>query len=71
MPLNLAVSATMVVKDTVVKQGTTIIHDQLEKLHEQTIADNPQAVQTGPGGSIAYGKLKTSTYRQDMLTGQE
>lgn len=72
MALNLAVSATMVVNDTVVKQGTQVKHDALKKLREQIVVDNPQAAQTiEQGGSIAYGQLKTSTYRQDMLTGQE
>lgn len=72
MALNLAVSATMVVNDTIVKQGTQVKHDALTKLREQIVLDNPQAVQTEQtGGTIAYGQLKTSAYRKDMLAGQE
>ena len=72
MALNLSISATMVVNDTVVKQGTQIKHDALTRLREQIVTDNPQAVQVEQqAGSIAYGQLKTSAYRQDMLTGQE
>lgn len=72
MAINLAVSATMVVNDTIVKQGTQVKYEALKRLREQIVADNPQAAQTTQeGGSIAYGQLKTSTYRQDMLTGQE
>lgn len=72
MPLNLSVSATMVVNSAVVKQGTVINHEELQRIHEQLIADQPEAVHVDPrSGSIAYGNLKTSAYRQDMLTGQE
>ena len=72
MAINLAVSATMVVNETVVKQGTQVKYEALKRLREQLVAENPQAAQTTEqGGSIAYGQLKTSTYRQDMRTGQE
>jgi hypothetical protein len=72
MPLNLSVSATMVVNNAIIKNGTPIKHEALKKLREQIVAETPDAVQVvEQGGSIAYGNLKTSVYRQDMLTGQE
>ena len=72
MPINLSVSATMVIKDTVVKQGVVVENDALQKLHEQAMKENPNAVRVDKqSGSLAYGQLKTSAYRQDMLTGQE
>ena len=72
MPLNLSVSATMVVNNVIVKNGTPVKHEALKKIREQIVTETPDAVQVvQQGGSIAYGNLKTSAYRQDMLTGQE